>query len=513
MEDKDLNIDSYNFDELLNLFELDNELNNDVIENIKKMSDILDIIKSKKKDFYNFYYQAFKLISTIYDFLNDGTINEMSQINEYINYIKKIKFFEKKTTIEIKYIINKQYKNEYNNYQRIVESDSSIYDSYEDDSITNIKRPNIINQLKTNEVDNVVINSISPGNLNIIQRLTYFLNLNLDSCFRINYYNTKSSDFQYTIPSEIKNVVSMRLASIEMPNSWYLFSSKKNNNFFIIDIKSYSTNAILQTSVITIPDGNYDNTMLENYLNTNYFYQAIPSDPYLKYIKCSIDPYNFKFKFESINNGSLLVSDFFYIDITFYILPLPPNNSSNDCKPSKHKQYINSSKYTHNLATLNANCVTTSNIFKCMMTNTMGWILGFRQDKYENLLINNISGSLLLSESLFDGGGDRYIYLSIDDYQNSKNILNIGCLDNFIIEKNIIAKIPMVNGKLSLVINDNEAPLTKIRKYNGPVNIKTLNIKLIDKFGDIIDLNCLDYSFTLELEILYEGFNFSNINK
>ena len=196
-----------------------------------------------------------------------------------------------------------------------------------------------------------------------------------------------------------------------------------------------------------------------------------------------------------------------------YILPLPPNNSSNDCKPSKHKQYINSSKYTHNLATLNANCVTTSNIFKCMMTNTMGWILGFRQDKYENLLINNISGSLLLSESLFDGGGDRYIYLSIDDYQNSKNILNIGCLDNFIIEKNIIAKIPMVNGKLSLVINDNEAPLTKIRKYNGPVNIKTLNIKLIDKFGDIIDLNCLDYSFTLELEILYEGFNFSNINK
>ena len=233
----------------------------------------------------------------------------------------------------------------------------------------------------------------------------------------------------------------------------------------------------------------------------------------MKYIKCSIDPYNFKFKFESINNGSLLVSDFFYIDITFYILPLPPNNSSNDCKTYKHKQYINSSNYTHNLATLNANCVTTSNIFKCMMTNTMGWILGFRQDKYENLLINNISGSLLLSESLFDGGGDRYIYLSIDDYQNSKNILNIGCLDNFIIEKNIIAKIPMVNGKLSLVINDNEAPLTKIRKYNGPVNIKTLNIKLIDKFGDIIDLNCLDYSFTLELEILYEGFNFSNINK
>jgi hypothetical protein len=45
MEDKDLNIDSYNFSELLDLFDLDNDLDNELSKNVTKMSNILDIIK------------------------------------------------------------------------------------------------------------------------------------------------------------------------------------------------------------------------------------------------------------------------------------------------------------------------------------------------------------------------------------------------------------------------------------------------------------------------------------
>jgi hypothetical protein len=79
-------------------------------------------------------------------------------------------------------------------------------------------------------------------------------------------------------------------------------------------------------------------------------------------------------------------------------------------------------------------------------------------------------------------------------------------------EKNIIAEIPMINGKLSLIIDDNTCSLTKTRRYNGPVNIRNLFIKILDQFGEIIDLNNMDYSLTLEMELLYEGFNFKNIN-
>ena len=69
----------------------------------------------------------------------------------------------------------------------------------------------------------------------------------------------------------------------------------------------------------------------------------------------------------------------------------------------------------------------------------------------------------------------------------------------------------MENGKLSLIINDNNNNLAKIRRYNGPINLSKLQIKILDQFGAIIDLNNMDYSMTLELQLLYENFNFKNV--
>ena len=70
----------------------------------------------------------------------------------------------------------------------------------------------------------------------------------------------------------------------------------------------------------------------------------------------------------------------------------------------------------------------------------------------------------------------------------------------------------MINGKLSIIVSDDNNPLAKIRRYTGPVNISKLHIKILDKFGAVIDLNNMDFSLTLELEILYESFNFKNVS-
>jgi hypothetical protein len=85
------------------------------------------------------------------------------------------------------------------------------------------------------------------------------------------------------------------------------------------------------------------------------------------------------------------------------------------------------------------------------------------------------------------------------------------CFDKSILNEDVIAKIPMVNGKLSLIVNDNNSVLSKVRFYNGPVNLSKLQIKILDRFGSIIDLNNMDFSLTLELQILYESFNFQNV--
>ena len=45
---------------------------------------------------------------------------------------------------------------------------------------------------------------------------------------------------------------------------------------------------------------------------------------------------------------------------------------------------------------------------------------------------------------------------------------------------------------------------TNPRIYFGPTSINRLHIKLLDEFGRIVDLNNGDFSFSLELEILYD---------
>ena len=134
------------------------------------------------------------------------------------------------------------------------------------------------------------------------------------------------------------------------------------------------------------------------------------------------------------------------------------------------------------------------------MNETLGWILGFRLARYLKI------DDTIISEGLFDGGGDRYVYLAVNDYQYNYNETNIVCFDKMSINDYILAKIPLRNGKLSLIIDENDCnPLIKIRRYNGPVNISRMEIKLLDKFGDVINLNFMDWSFSLELEVLYEN--------
>lgn len=418
MTNYELNINNYNYNDILKLFKIKPNYTELTLSPLQTK---LNIISSKTPQYYNFYLKAFKIILFI-DFLTKKQTID-NDIDYFVNKIKDIDNFE----------------------------------FYDNDNIYELlgfnfsfKNSALQEQVVTNPIVNSYPNDISPGDLNSIKRITQTLNLNLNSCFRNNYYNSVSTDFQYTIPTELKNITSLRLASIELPNSWYLFSILKKNNFFDIVINDVSYRII-------IPEGNYDFLTIQNYLNNTYFYLSGTSSPLIN-IKFSIDPYNFKTKFELIDDT---LFDFTIIFFT--------NNNNN-------------------------------------LMNTFGWLAGFRLAKYIDIK------SFIISEGLFDAGGDRYVYVSINDYQYNTNVLNIVCFDNSLLEKNIIAKIPMLNGKISLNINNTTSPLTKRRVYNGPINLKVINIKILDQFGDVVDLNNMDFSFTLELEILYEGFNFKNIN-
>ena len=297
------------------------------------------------------------------------------------------------------------------------------------------------------------MNDLTPGFVTKIKRNVTYQNIHLNSMFRDDYYKTNSTDFIYNIPIQLKNITAISLTSLDIPNSWYLFSKKRKNNLFWITV----TNDCKKTNTfeICIPEGNYDIGKLENILNEKYFY-ASSNDNGLQYLRFRI-------------NKTTLKSEFIV-------------TGEADCN----------FKYSIKFANEN-----TENIYE-----TAGWILGFRYGNYFE------QQGTLRSEGIFDGGGDRYIYFCLEDYNYSTNNNNVICFNGSNMSKNILGKIYLYNGKFQLNINDipdNSVSFTKTRQYTGPVDLKKIKVTLLDQFGKNIDLNNMDFSFTLQLQILYEN--------
>ena len=70
------------------------------------------------------------------------------------------------------------------------------------------------------------------GSGNPIHRKTVSKLLNVDSKFRSNYLNTTSSDFILDLPYPINNVIEIKFSDLELPISYYPFTTANQNNYF-----------------------------------------------------------------------------------------------------------------------------------------------------------------------------------------------------------------------------------------------------------------------------------------
>ena len=228
---KDLNIMNYDYLDILSLFNLDYDFSTNGLNVLEhKIRSINDTIPSV---YHPFFMQAYKIVRCIYSLYQEGHLptQDIKKIDLYANNIKLIPSFERldiETLLEKLGVGPKEEASAPASHNKL------------------IKEPEM-----TNFVMSSYPNLVAPGQLNAIKRVTQFLNLNLNTCFRNNYYTSNPCDFQYTLPVEMKHVVSMRLASIEIPNSWYVFSSEQKNNRFSIEINN---NGIKTLFEIVVPD-------------------------------------------------------------------------------------------------------------------------------------------------------------------------------------------------------------------------------------------------------------------
>ena len=81
------------------------------------------------------------------------------------------------------------------------------------------------------------------------------ISLVVDSEFRERKEETLISDFTIQLPVPIHNVIKMKLSSMEIPNTTYLFH--KDNNTFTIKFTQTDIGIVNYERIITIPEGNY----------------------------------------------------------------------------------------------------------------------------------------------------------------------------------------------------------------------------------------------------------------
>lgn len=290
--------------------------------------------------------------------------------------------------------------------------------------------------------------------------------INIDTRFKDEYTTgiCNGSDLiSITLPERINEVKKMKVRCAEIPvcgsllNN-YNISSRNGNNVF----KANNT-------IITIPDGSYTATTLTIAINA-----ALASSSNAIIAACTSEITNNIFKFKNnYDNGSYVGAP-----ITFQFALDKYGNFDRNLK------------------------------------SKLGYLLGFRDNQFvlpAAIFDNNnaiIPSSLTASEQInfnIYNYIQRYIYLVIDEFNQGNPHSFIAPLNKSFINKNIIARIVLnytmfPNNSILTANMTNGLLVTDKREFSGKVNLQKLGVQLLDEYGDIVDLDGLDFSFCIELE-------------
>ena len=307
-----------------------------------------------------------------------------------------------------------------------------------------------------------------PGKINPIKYSTIVSSINIDSRFRPNYYNSKSTDLHITLPERIDNIVSYRVGSIEIPFYAIYAVSELNGNNAIQIMWGTAAGAYTHTFTIVIPDGNY--------YTTADVTNVVASASIEKTINTILD--------SNTGAGGLSGLLNFHIDqISGKSVFSQPAGAT----PIYFKVIVNvRSNGTPN--------------YDAPLLSFLSWNLGFRNAEY--ISNNNGTGSgAVVSEALVAFKATSYIFIAIDDYNNSVNDYYSAVFSDSFAINNVITRVNV--GVLREISEASSTQLNRQRNFFGPVNIQKLRITLYDNFGRIVDLNNMDWNMELIFECVY----------
>ena len=324
-------------------------------------------------------------------------------------------------------------------------------------------------EMKLNPVQNTLADAAAQS----WGRPTVTRCLALNSKFRDNYYGTLSTDFLVTLPTVIKQVVSMRISAFEIPNTYFQISKSLGNNYFWLGWQE-GLALLMKWYFISIPDGSYTRSSMQSIINE--VIQKATGRPAGSCPQCIID------------NASVR---------TVFALPTTITNPNSFLQLAFNRTR---GGQTTTLPDISFNELpnleeTTTNI-----SANFGWILGYRMAEYK-------ASTAYVSEGVYDAWGMKYLFVAIDDFNKNFTDFMIPAYNSSLGRTNIMARISL--GSVQAAINGTSLAAQSgsqswsTRQYFGPVDIQKVRITITDENGRVINLNNMDLSLAIDVVCLY----------
>ena len=472
MENFDLNINNYSVRELEELLSLDRQYNpNDIRykkDNIcMKIADDNTISFDMKSKLENFFDKVLVLLNNINGKSNTKDSNDDDDGSGF-------------TTGNVK--VNK-------------------FSDFKIDMIKNtnnliIDDPNAAHNIKINRTitpgSNVDSYGTDRGVINPLLTNTILKAISIDTRFRENYYSTKSTNINITLPFRLEKVISYRIVGITLPLTYYNISQSYGNNVMQINIISNVSGTVGVSYNLILPDGCY-NTLQNITIYSSSLEQVVnsilTSDPNSPNNNPLCAGLNLKYTINRTNGRSIFAQDVTIASTIAYNFEIIMNVGYNVQTATVEDDYL-----------------------RALMLK-MGWIFGFRLAIYTSSNssppTSNTNFGSIVSEGICFTKNPLYGFLAIDDYNNNSNDYYASVFSNSLSLPNIIAKVNFT--QFSEAAGDFQAAqgestsnaINREKRFFGPVNIQKLKVTLYDDLGRVLDLNNMDWSLELAFECVY----------
>ena len=301
---------------------------------------------------------------------------------------------------------------------------------------------------------------------------------------RNDFYTSFSEDATFDLPVKLKNVISISLSSVTIPNVLYGFSEDRGNNQIYIEEDNTGLSGI-----VVLPDGNYTPFALN------------PQSP------LPITDASFPLVLTSSINTQLGTGNRFKVSIdlasretiitnttnTFIMVTINKNPKRFSCN-----SLINKNRPLRNLVYSGVDTPPKDTLPVEVYIRTLGYAMGFREIKYEG-------SQSYRSESLFDNRSTDYLYFVLDDNTGSQTFTETyGLLGiDGILKGNILGLVPINTTFFGTTFDNGANFIYKKREYSGPVDISRITTKLLNQTGRLADLHNTNFNFSLQVKSVY----------